>query len=44
MPYETVTAFFDDSGGPDPNSSRAFCFGAVVVARLPGPGVLRRMG
>ena len=31
MPYETVTAFFDDSGGPDPNSSRAFCFGAVVL-------------
>ena len=31
MPYETVTAFFDDSGGPDPNSSRSFCFGAVVL-------------
>ena len=31
MPYDTVTAFFDDSGGADPNSSRAFCFGAVVL-------------
>ena len=31
MPYDTVTAFFDDSGGPDPNSSRSFCFGAVVL-------------
>ena len=31
MPYETVTAFFDDSGGPDPKSSRSFCFGAVVL-------------
>lgn len=30
MPFDTVTAFFDDSGGPDPNSSRSFCFGAVV--------------
>ena len=31
MPYNTVTAFFDDSGGADPNSSRTFCFGAVVL-------------
>ena len=31
MPYDTVTAFFDDSGGADPNSSRSFCFGAVVL-------------
>ena len=31
MPHDTVTAFFDDSGGPDPNSSSSFCFGAVVL-------------
>ena len=32
MSRRTVTAFFDDSGGPDPNSSRSFCFGAVVLS------------
>ena len=31
MQHDTVTAFFDDSGGADPNSSRAFCFGSVVL-------------
>ena len=31
MSFDTVAAFFDDSGAPDPDSSPSFCFGAVVL-------------